>query len=55
MGALAFLVLVQAYELLFALRIDWVVKFGVALAVAASAAVLAPAVARWVRRQNGQL
>ena len=55
MGALAFLVLVQAYELLVTVRINWAVKFGVALAVAASAAVLAPAVARWVRRRNGQL
>ena len=55
MGALVFLVLVQAFELLVALRIDWAVKFGVALAVGVSSAVLAPAVGRWVRRRNGQL
>ena len=32
-GALAFLVLLQGYELLADRRVDWLVKFGVALAV----------------------
>ncbi|QCC50798.1 hypothetical protein [Halapricum salinum] len=32
-GALAFLVLLQGYELLADRRVDWLVKFGVALVV----------------------
>ena len=57
MGALSFLVLVQAYELLVLGpgRIAWGTKLGVALAVAVGSAVVAPAVRRWVRRRNGQL
>lgn len=36
-GALAFLVLLQGYELLTDRRVDWLVKFGVALVVGVAA------------------
>ncbi len=39
-GGLSFLVLLQGYELVSAARVDWLVKFGVALAVVVGAAVL---------------
>ncbi|MFD1586094.1 hypothetical protein ACFR9U_03805 [Halorientalis brevis] len=39
-GGLSFLVLLQGYELLSMERVDWLVKFGVALAVVVGAAVL---------------
>ena len=39
-GGLSFLVLLQGYELLSADRVDWLVKFGVALLVVVGAAAL---------------
>ncbi|MDG5778142.1 hypothetical protein VB773_04700 [Haloarculaceae archaeon H-GB2-1] len=46
-GGLAFLVLVQGFELVSGQRVDWLVKFGVAAVVAVGAA----AVSRVTHRQ----
>jgi len=39
-GALSFLVLLQGYELVAANRVDWLVKFGVAILVLVGATAL---------------
>jgi len=45
-GGLSFLVLLQGYELVSAERVDWLVKFGVALLVVAGATGLSYAYQR---------
>ncbi|MDX1745440.1 MAG: hypothetical protein R3324_05840 [Halobacteriales archaeon] len=55
LGGLAFLVLVQGWELASGVRIGWAEKIGVALVVVAAGALLSPALYRAVRRRNGQL
>ncbi|WP_136717389.1 hypothetical protein [Halorientalis salina] len=51
-GGLSFLVLLQGYELLSTQRVDWLVKFGVALVVVAGATGLSYAYQQRARRKE---
>jgi hypothetical protein len=51
-GGLSFLVLLQGYELVSTQRVDWLVKFGVALVVVAGATGLSYAYQRRARRKE---
>lgn len=51
-GGLSFLVLLQGYELVSMDRVDWLVKFGVALVVVAGATALSYGYQRRARRKE---
>ena len=53
-GGLAFLVLIQGYELVAAERVGVVPKLSVALAVGVASAALTRVLARWLLARNGR-